>query len=222
MQKPDVFDPVKEYVFVNTSDSEFRCKYGNPEFNFVANPKYSSEENRRLYDEAYKREGVKEIVLAPGGMYQCKEWLGFHLMKHFVDREIIRQAERDYGPLSRNAGENKGNANTKADDVILNMNSVASREQFENGCLKLIKTDEESPIVQKIREEERAKVTDSIRQEERAKAQQEFAGINQIAPTDEFVVAKGITPNASPAPVMPVEAPKRGRPAKHEAPVIAG
>jgi hypothetical protein len=177
MIKPDVFDPTKEYVFVNTSDVEFRCKYGNPEFSFSANPKYSQEENRRLYEEAFKRDGVREVVVPPGGMYQCKEWLGYHLMKHFVDKEIIRNAEKQFGPLSRN--KNEGKPNVQGEDVILNMNSPASRDDLEKGCLKLIKNDEESPIVERIRQEERDKITATIRQEERAKAQQEFAGANQ-------------------------------------------
>lgn len=214
MPRPDVFDPTKEYVFINTDTEEFRCKYSNPEFNFTANPKYSTEENRRLYDESYKRDGIREVILPPGGMFQCKEWLGFHLMKHFVDKQIIKQAEARYGSLSRNV--NEGKPNVQAEDVILNMNSVASREALEDACLKLIKNDQESPIVEKIRQEERARVTDSIRQEERQKAQQEFAGINQPIPEQPSEVPG----EAIEAPGEPEKAPKKK--GKHETAVTTG
>jgi hypothetical protein len=168
MIKPDVFDPTKKYVFTNWSDEEFRCRYANPEFAFSANPRYSQERNNELYEEAYKKEGIKEAVVPAGKFIEVPEWLAFHLCKHFLDREIMKGIKRDFGSLSQK--DNDGKANSGAEGEILSMYSPSSREALEMRTIKLIGEGEESPLVLSIRAEERAKIEKefaTLKQEEK-------------------------------------------------------
>jgi hypothetical protein len=169
MQKPDVFDPTKKYVFTNWSDEEFRCRYANPEFAFSANPRYSQERNNELYEEAYRKEGIKEAIVPAGKFIEVPEWLAFHLCKHFLDREIMKGIKKDFGSISQK--DNDGKANAGAEGEILSMHSPSSREVLEQKTIKLIGEGEESPLVLAIRAEERAKIEQefaSLKQEEKA------------------------------------------------------
>lgn len=179
MIKPDVFDPTKKYVFTNWSDEEFRCRYANPEFAFSANPRYSQERNNELYEEAYKKEGIKEAVVPAGKFIEVPEWLAFHLCKHFLDREIMKGIKRDYGSISQK--DNDGKANAGAEGEILSMHSVGTREALEARTIKLIGEGEESPLVVAIRAEERAKI------------EQEFAALkkeDKVTPADNLAKAR--------------------------------
>lgn len=179
MQKPDVFDPTKKYVFTNWSDEDFRCRYANPEFAFSANPRYSQERNNELYEEAYKKEGIKEALIPAGKFIEVPEWLAFHLCKHFLDREIMKGIKRDFGSISQK--DNDGKANSGAEGEILSMHSPTSREALEQKTIKLIGEGEESPLVIAIRAEERAKI------------EQEFAALKEEAksiPTDNLAKAR--------------------------------
>lgn len=177
MQKPDVFDPTKKYVFTNWSEDEFRCRYANPEFAFSANPRYSQERNNELYEEAYKKEGIKEAIVPAGKFIEVPEWLAFHLCKHFLDREIMKGIKRDFGSLSQK--DNDGKANSGAEGEILSMHSPSTREALEARTIKLIGEGEESPLVLAIRAEERAKI------------EQEFATLKQDqAPIDNLAKAR--------------------------------
>lgn len=175
MKKPDVFDPTKKYVFTNWSEEEFRCRYSNPEFSFSANPRYSQERNNELYEEAFKKHGIKEEVIPAGGFKEVPEWLAFHLCKHFIDRELMKGIKRDFGSLSQK--DNDGKANAGAEGEILSMYSPSSREALELRTIKLIGEGEESPLVL------------SIRAEERAKIEQEFAALKEVAPVDNLAKA---------------------------------
>lgn len=168
MQKPDVFDPTKKYVFTNWSDEDFRCRYGNPEFSFSANPRYSQERNNELYEELYKKEGVKEMIVPAGKFVEVPEWLAFHLCKHFLDREIMKGILNRFGSIAQK--DNDGKANAGAEGEILSMHSPSSREDLEARTIKLIGEGEESPLVL------------SIRAEERAKIEQEFASLKEEKP----------------------------------------
>lgn len=179
MTKPDVFDPTKKYVFTNWSEEDFRCRYANPEFAFSANPRYSQERNNELYEEAYKKEGIKEAVIPAGKFIEVPEWLAFHLCKHFLDREIMKGIKRDFGSLSQK--DNDGKANSGAEGEILSMHSPSSREALELRTIKLIGEGEESPLVL------------SIRAEERAKIEQEFEALKKekkAAPADNLAKAR--------------------------------
>lgn len=179
MQKPDVFDPTKKYVFTNWSDEEFRCRYANPEFAFSANPRYSQERNNELYEEAFKKEGIKEAVVPSGKFIEVPEWLAFHLCKHFLDREIMKGIKKDFGSLSQK--DNDGKPNSGAEGEILSMHSPSSREALEARTIKLIGEGEESPLVL------------SIRAEERAKIEQEFAALkkeDKTTPADNLAKAR--------------------------------
>jgi hypothetical protein len=169
MQKPDVFDPTKKYVFTNWSDEEFRCRYANPEFAFSANPRYSQERNNELYEEAFKKEGIKEAIVPAGKFIEVPQWLAFHLCKHFLDREIMKGIKKDFGSLSQK--DNDGKANSGAVGEILSMHSPSTREALEERTIKLIGEGEESPLVLSIRAEERAKIEQefaTLKQEEKA------------------------------------------------------
>jgi len=169
MQKPDVFDPTKKYVFTNWSDEEFRCRYANPEFAFSANPRYSQERNNELYEEAFKKEGIKEAIVPAGKFIEVPQWLAFHLCKHFLDREIMKGIKKDFGSLSQK--DNDGKANSGAEGEILSMHSPSTREALEERTIKLIGEGEESPLVLSIRAEERAKIEQefaTLKQEEKA------------------------------------------------------
>ncbi len=159
MQKPDIYDPAKRYIFTNWSDEDFSKQYANPDFQFTPNPDFTDKENKRLYNDLYKRDYFKTFFVKKGGMVEVPEWLAFFMVKHFVDREFIKGVVAKYGSLSR--GANKGEANDKADSEILNMNSPAVRDELEDRTIKPLNVNEESPIITALREE--------IRQEERAK-----------------------------------------------------
>jgi hypothetical protein len=178
MIKPDVFDPTKKYVFTNWSEEDFRCRYANPEFAFSANPRYSQERNNELYEEAYKKEGIKEAIVPAGKFIEVPEWLAFHLCKHFLDREIMKGIKRDFGSISQK--DNDGKANAGAEGEILSMHSPSSREVLEARTIKLIGEGEESPLVL------------SIRAEERAKIEQEFASLKkeETTPADNLAKAR--------------------------------
>ncbi len=159
MKRPDIYDPSKRYIFTNWSDADFSMKYANPDFQFNPNPDFTDKENKRLYNDVYKRDYFKTFFVKAGGMVEVPEWLAFFMSKHFVDREFVKGVVAKYGSMSRSA--NKGEANDKADSELLNMNSPAVRDELEERTIRPLDTTQESPIIAALREE--------IRQEERAK-----------------------------------------------------
>lgn len=163
MQKPDVFDSTKKYIFHNWSETEFRQKYANPEFNFSPNPRFSQERNKELYEDAYAKNGIKEHVVPPGGMIEVPEWLAFLMCKHFVDREFTNDVIKRYGSMRRR--DNDGKANEAAEGEMLSLNSSPTRDEFEKLTIKPIKADEESPILTSLKEQIRAEVRAELAKE---------------------------------------------------------
>lgn len=172
MIKPDVFDSTKKYVFTNWSDTPFTQRYANPDFSFSPNPRFSQERNKELYEEAYKKNGIKEITVLPGALVEVQEWLAFLMCKHFVDREFTNDVIRRYGSMRRR--DNDGKANEGAEGEMLSMNNPSTRDEFEQRTIKLIKDDEESPVLTSLK--------DQIRAEVRAEMAKAAAGAAPTAP----------------------------------------
>lgn len=185
MQRPDVFDPTKRYVIKNPFDFEFKYKYANPDFTFAPNPAYSTQENKRLYDELYKKNGYKEIVLQKGEMIEVPEWLAFRLTKHMVDKAYVENVEKMHGPLSRRK-RNSNEANEAAEGEILLMSTSGARDELETMVMQPIREGQESPVVTSMREKLRAEIEAEVRADERAKlASEQISEVKEEANEEE-------------------------------------
>ena len=129
-----VYDKTKRYIVNNWSDEDFTQRFG-------------SETN---YNDTKVIETQPEygLTIKAGEMRELGQFEAFTFTKHFVDREIYKEAAKLSDRVLRERAE-------------MGVNNREIRKPFEDKTVKEIKAGQATPFMDKIREE--------IRQEEIAK-----------------------------------------------------
>lgn len=143
-----LYDSNKRYIVNNWSDEDFTQQFG--------------EENAYNDNKVITTKPAYSITIKAGEMRELNQFEAFTFTKHFVDREMYKEAS-------------KLESRVEIERAEMSVNNRDVRKVFEDKTISEIKEGNATPFMERIREE--------IRKEELAKIESEKVE----APVDEVV-----------------------------------